>query len=63
MGSNRQFLRLFNPRAIPIDSVVFSKGGGGGGVKIPGTGLKMAKVMGLNHFLKIEAASTSTQVI
>ena len=61
MGSNRQLLRLFNPRAIPIDSVVFSKGGGG--VKIPGTGLKMAKVMGSNHFLKIEAASTSTQVI
>ena len=63
MGSNRQFLRLFNPRAIPIDSVVFSKGGGGGGggggVKTLGTA---EKVMGSNHFL-IEAASTSTQVI
>ena len=60
MGSNRQFLRLFNPRAIPIDSVVFSKGGGGGGVKTLG---RAEKVMGSNHFFLIEAASTSTQVI
>ena len=62
MGSNRQFLRLFNPRAIPIDSVVFSKGGGGGGGGVKTLG-RAEKVMGSNHFFLIEAASTSTQVI